>query len=56
MGLALPDMPRQAQEINYQQLLHEKGKILEWLIDGMFIHCLPIQAASHLTKEYMHAL
>jgi len=53
MGLALQDMPQQAQEIDYQQLLHEKGKILEWLIDGMFIHGLPMRAASHLTKEYI---
>ena len=42
MGLELPDMPQQAQEIDYQQLLHEKGKIIQWLIDGMCIHGLPI--------------
>lgn len=35
----------------YIQKLHEKGKIIEWLIDGMSIHCLPISAASYLTKE-----
>ena len=49
-------MPQQAQEIDYQQLLHEKGKIIQWLIDGTFIHGLPIQAASHLTKERICAL
>ena len=31
--------------------LHEKGKIIEWLIDGAGIHCLPIQYAGVLTKE-----
>lgn len=38
-------------QTDYCQLLHEKGRILDWLIDGMFIHGLPIQAASYLTKE-----
>jgi len=33
------------------QQLNEKQKILEWLIKGSGIHCLPIRYVSGLTKE-----
>lgn len=37
--------------MDYAALLHEKGKIIEWLIDGAHMHGLPVHAASYLTKE-----
>lgn len=33
------------------QECQEKAKILEWLIMGAGIHCLPMSAVSFLTKE-----
>ncbi len=36
---------------DYIKQLHEKGKILEWLINGYGRIGLPISAASYLTKE-----
>ena len=42
------------QEINidpFIQQLNEKFKIMQWLIYGAGIHCLPFSAVSYLTKE-----
>ncbi len=33
--------------------LHEKGKILRWLIMGSGIHCIPMTTLSVLTKEWI---
>jgi len=41
------------KKIDYDQLLYEKQKIIEWLIDGYGIHNIPISSVNTLTKEFI---
>lgn len=41
------------KNVNFDKLLFERLKVLEWLIDGYGVHGIPILSSSNITKEFI---
>lgn len=41
------------KNVNFDKLLFERLKVLEWLIDSYGVHSIPISSAPNITKEFI---